>query len=119
MMWGYGWSAVSPDGGFFLAIAYGPNANESNDARFALPAYDRLYERQARLPDGPEREALMRQAKDLLVAYMPYKVHVHRLRADLLQPWLRNFWRHPFMRDLWRFAEVAPAADLHGRAGSR
>jgi ABC-type transport system substrate-binding protein len=119
MMWGYGWNALSPDGGFFLAIAYGPNANESNDARFALPAYDRLYERQARLPDGPERDALMRQAKDLLVAYMPYKVHVHRLRADLLQPWLRNFWRHPFMRDLWRFAEVDPAADLHGRAGSR
>ena len=106
MMWGYGWTAVSPDGGFFLAIAYGPNANEANDARFALPAFDRLYERQARLPDGPERESLMRQAKDLLVAYMPYKVHAHRLRADLLQPRLHGFWRHPFMRDFWRFVDV-------------
>ena len=106
MMWGYGWTAVSPDGGFFLAIAYGPNANEANDARFALPAFDRLYERQARLPDGPEREALMRQATDLLVAYMPYKVHAHRLRADLLQPRLHGFWRHPFMRDFWRFVDV-------------
>jgi ABC-type transport system substrate-binding protein len=119
MMWSYGWQAVSPDGGFFLAIAYGPNANESNDARFALPAYDRVYERQSRLPDGPERDALMRRAKDLLVAYMPYKVHAHRLRADLVQPWLRGFWRHPFMRDLWRFVDVdaqVPLANA-GRSG--
>jgi ABC-type transport system substrate-binding protein len=56
MMWGYAWSAGSPDGGFFLAIAYGPNASESNDPRFALPAFDRLFERQRVLPDGPERE---------------------------------------------------------------
>jgi ABC-type transport system substrate-binding protein len=33
MMWGYSWVAQSPDGGFFLGIAYGPNAHESNDAR--------------------------------------------------------------------------------------
>jgi ABC-type transport system substrate-binding protein len=43
MMWGYSWSASSPDGGFFLGIAYGPNASESNDPRFKLDAFDRLY----------------------------------------------------------------------------
>ncbi|HQI20394.1 MAG TPA: ABC transporter substrate-binding protein, partial [Leptospiraceae bacterium] len=66
MMWGYSWAAASPDGGFFLGIAYGPNASEANDPRFSLPAFDRLFEQQRTLPDGPEREALMRQAKDLL-----------------------------------------------------
>ena len=71
MMWGYTWTAGSPDGGFFLGIAYGPNAGESNDPRFKLPAFDRLFERQRALPDGPEREAVMREAKNLLVAYMP------------------------------------------------
>jgi ABC-type transport system substrate-binding protein len=108
MMWGYSWSAGSPDGGFFLGIAYGPNASESNDPRFVLPAFDRLFERQRVLPDGPEREALMRQAKNLLVAYMPFKVHVHNERLDLVQPWTRGYWRHPFMRDIWRFVDVAP-----------
>jgi ABC-type transport system substrate-binding protein len=87
MMWGYSWSAASPDGGFFLSIAYGPNAGEANDPRFALPAFDRLFERQRVLPDGPEREALMQQAKNLLVAYLPFKVHVHTERLDLVQPW--------------------------------
>jgi ABC-type transport system substrate-binding protein len=106
MMWGYSWGAGSPDGGFFLGIAYGPNASESNDPRFRLEAFDRLYERQQRLPDGPERAALMRQAKDLLTAYMPYKVHGHAIANDLIQPWTRHYWRHPFMRDTWRFVEV-------------
>ncbi len=108
MMWGYSWAATSPDGGFFLAIAYGPNASESNDPRFGLPAFDRLFERQRVLPDGPERQALMRRAKDLLVAYMPFKVHAHTQRLDVVQPWTRAFWRHPFMRDYWRFVDVEP-----------
>ncbi len=105
MIWGYSWSAGSPDGGFFLGIAYGPNASESNDPRFSLPAFDRLFEQQRALPDGPARLALMRQSKDLLVAYMPYKVHVHNVALDVVQPWTQGFWRHPFMRDVWRFVD--------------
>ena len=108
MIWGYAWSATSPDGGFFLAIAYGPNASESNDPRFSLPAFDRLFERQRSLPDGPERLDVIRQAKNTLVAYMPFKVHQHSVTMELLQPWTLNRWRHPFMRDTWRFVDIAP-----------
>jgi ABC-type transport system substrate-binding protein len=104
-IWGFRWSAQSPDGGFYLSIAYGPNAGDANDPRFALPAFDRLYEQQRRLPDGPERMALMRQAKNLLVAYMPYKAHRHDIVATLLQPWLKHYWTHPFMRDAWQYLD--------------
>ena len=110
MIWGYGWTAGSPDGGFFLSIAYGPNATEANDPRFSLPQFDRLFEKQRALPDGPERDALMRDAKNMLAAYMPYKVHVHNVELDLVQPWTHGYWRHPFMRDIWRFVDVEPAA---------
>jgi ABC-type transport system substrate-binding protein len=110
MMWGYTWVATSPDGGFFLGIAYGPNASEANDPRFALPAFDALFERQRALPDGPQREALMREAKNLLVAYMPFKVHLHNVVLDLVQPWTHGYWRHPFMRDVWRFVDTEPKA---------
>jgi ABC-type transport system substrate-binding protein len=106
MMWGYAWTAGSPDGGFFLGIAYGPNASEANDPRFNLPAFDRLFEQQLAMADGDEREAVMRRAKDLLVAYMPFKAHAHRIRVDLVQRGTQNFWRHPFMRDTWRFVDV-------------
>jgi ABC-type transport system substrate-binding protein len=110
MIWGYNWAAASPDGGFFLGIAYGPNASESNDPRFMLPAFDRLFERQRVLPDGPERQAVMRQAKNTLVAYMPYKVHLHNVYVDVAQPGVRGYWRHPFMRDPWRFVDVPERA---------
>ena len=108
MMWGYSWGATSPDGGFFLGIAYGPNASESNDPRFSLPAFDRLFERQRALPDGPEREAVMQEAKNLLVAYMPFKVHLHGVVPVLVQPWTRGYWLHPFMRDTYRFIATEP-----------
>lgn len=101
MMWGFSWVAQTPDGGFFLGIGYGPNDNESNDAHFALPAFDRLFERQKLLPDGAQRDALMREAKNLLVAYMPYKARFHTVMNELAQPWVRGFWRHPFMGDVW------------------
>jgi ABC-type transport system substrate-binding protein len=106
MMWGYAWASLTPDGGFFLGIGYGPNASESNDAHFSLPEFDRLFERQAVLPDGPEREALMTQAKNLLVAYMPYKAQAHNIVTDLQHARVRGHWRHPFMRDLWRYVGV-------------
>ena len=73
-------------------------------------AYDRLYERLKVMPDGPERRALMHEAKNLLVAYMPYKVFGHRLVADVMQPGVRNYWRHPFMRDIYPYVEAVPGA---------
>jgi hypothetical protein len=52
----------------------------------------------------------MREAKNLLVAYMPYKVHSHSVAVDLVQPWTHGYWRHPFMRDIYRFVDTDPAA---------
>lgn len=109
MMWSFVWVAQSPDGSFFLGIGYGPNSGESNDAHFALPAYDRLFERQRVMPDGPAREAVIHEAKNLLAAYMPYKAHSHPVVTDLLQAQVRGFLRHPFSRDLWRYVGIEPS----------
>jgi hypothetical protein len=43
-----------------------------------------------------------------MVAYMPFKVHLHNVYVDVVQPWTRGYWRHPFMRDPWRFVDVLP-----------
>jgi len=106
MMWSFTWVAESPDGSFYLNIAYGPNKGESNDSHFVLPAYDRLFEQQKVLPDGEARNALIFEAKNMLAAYMPYKAHSHTIITDLVHPWVRGHLRHPFMRDLWRYVEV-------------
>ena len=110
MLWGYTWSAGAPDGDFFLGMAYGPNANQSNDARFRLPAFDRLYARQHALPDGPERLALMREATKLMLAQMPYIARFHTITTDLTQPRVRGYRRHPFTSDWWRFTDIADEA---------
>jgi len=105
MMWGVGWSG-GPDGEGFLALGYGPNKGQANHARFDLPAYNAVFERQRVLPDGPEREQLFREAKRLLVAYMPYKVHVHRIWTDLTQPWVIGYHRNLFVREFWKYVDV-------------
>ncbi len=109
MMWGVGWLSGTPDGDTFLALGYGPNKGQSNHSRFDLPAYNALYEKQTHLPDGPERLQVMREAKKMLVAYMPYKLHVHRIFTDMAQPWVMGYQRNIFVRDFWKYIDIDAA----------
>jgi len=106
MMWGVGWSAGQPDGDTFLALGYGPNKGQANHARFDLPAFNKLYEQQRAMPDSPERKAVMQDAARLMVAYMPYKVHVHRVFTDIAQPWVTGYHRNIFIRDFWKYVDI-------------
>ena len=108
MMWGVGWSAGTPDADDFLVLAYGPNKGQANKSRFDLPAYNQAYDRQKVLPDGPERQAAIDAAKKLVIAYMPFKVHVHRIFTDLAQPWVAGYERNVFMGlgRAWRYIDV-------------
>ena len=106
MMWGFSWEAGQPDSDLFFSLAYSPNLGSSNDARFGLKAYDALYAQQRRLPDGPERRALLREASRLLVAYMPYKFIAHRIQLDLSQPWVLGFRRPLFPTRPWAYLDI-------------
>ncbi len=115
MMWGVGWSAGAPDGDTFLALGYGPNKGGANHSRFNLPAFNALYEKQRVMPDGPERLAVMKEAQNLLVAYMPYKVHAHRVFTDLAHPWVVGYHRNVFMREFFKYVDIDLAvARQHG-----
>ncbi|HLL19912.1 MAG TPA: ABC transporter substrate-binding protein [Rubrivivax sp.] len=105
-MWGVGWSAGQPDGDTFLALGYGPNKGQANHARFDLPAFNALYEKQRALPDGPERQATMDAAKKLMIAYMPYKVHAHRIFTDMAHPWVVGYHRNVFVREFWKYIDI-------------
>ncbi len=109
MMWGVGWSAAAPDADTFLALGYGPNRGQANHARFDLPAFNRLYQQQRVLPDGPQRAAAMEEAKKLMIAYMPYKAHVHRYFTDLAHPWVVGARRNIFVRDFWKYVDIDPS----------
>jgi ABC-type transport system substrate-binding protein len=106
MMWGVAWTAVQPDGDTFLAQAYGPNKGQANHARFDLPAFNALYEKQRTLPDGPERQALVNEARNLMITYMPYKSQLHRYWTDMAYPWVGGYHRNNFVRDFYRYLDV-------------
>jgi ABC-type transport system substrate-binding protein len=108
MMWGVGWSVTQPDSESFLRLGYGPNRGAANLAAFDLPAYNAVYERQRELPNGPERAALLEEAKKLMIAYMPYKVHVHRIWTDMAHPWVQGYHRNIFVREFWKYVDVDP-----------
>ena len=105
-MWGVGWTATAPDGDTFLSLGYGKSKGQSNKSRFDLPAYNKVFELQRTLPDGPERQAVMDQAQRLLVAYMPQKLHVHRIWTDLAQPWVIGYHRNVFLSEFYKWVDI-------------
>jgi ABC-type transport system substrate-binding protein len=113
-MWGTGWSAALPDGGYFLDVLYGPNQGQSNHSRFDLPAFNALYEQQRVLPDGPERDAVIARALRLSVAYMPLKATGWVVQSWLTHPRAVGYVAHPFMRDYWRHMTTDDALGARG-----
>lgn len=108
-MWPVGSTAASSDGQEALQRFYGPASGTQNLPRFKDARFDAMYDRMQGMPDGPEREALFREAKRITVAYMPYKVHAHRILTDIEQPWMSGFRRPLFWQDFWQFVDVDPA----------
>ena len=106
MMWQLGSSADAPDGQQALARLYGPEAGDQNLPRFKLPAFDKIYGRLLELPDGPERDALFREAKLIAAAYMPWKYTVHRMDPDMWHPWVIGFRRPLFWNEWWHLVDI-------------
>ena len=107
-------STIGTDAQPALAYMYGASIGGSNLARFKLPAFDAIYARMLVLPDGPERAALFIEASKLVVAYMPYKIHAHRVYTDLNHPWITGWRQALFRNESWQFVEVDAA--LRGRS---
>jgi hypothetical protein len=58
------------------------------------------------IPDGHERERLFYKAKEIAVAYMPYKYTAHRMEADMLHPWVDGYRRPLFWLDWWHMVDI-------------
>ena len=107
MMYETNWIADFPDGDNFYQLLYGPNSGRANYARFNLPAYNERYEKSRQLGDSPERTKLYDEMAQLLHAYAPWVLLTHPISADLQQPWLKNYQRHPVEFTNWRYIDVA------------
>ena len=105
-VWSVGSLADAPDAIGALARYDSRQIGGQNMARFNLPAFDAIFDRLQRLPDGPERAGLFREAENLAVAYMPYKFTLNRLSTDMSYPQLVGY-RHPvFWNDWWQYVDI-------------
>jgi ABC-type transport system substrate-binding protein len=106
MMFETNWVADFPDGDNFYQLLYGGNAGRANYARFNLPAYNVRYEQAQKMADSPARTKLYDEMADLLHAYNPWVLLTHPISADIRQPWLKNYKRHPVELTNWRYLDL-------------
>ena len=109
MVWSVGYSAAAPDGQPSLDRGASSHVGGQNLARFRNKEFDQIYERMRLMPDGAEREQLFFESKRILIAYAPYKNHVHRILTDLAQPWLHGYRRPLYWTDWWQYVDVEAA----------
>jgi ABC-type transport system substrate-binding protein len=107
-VWALASSASGGDGQGMITRYFGPQAGNQNIARFRFKPLDEIHDRMTVLPDGPERLALFEQAKKIAIAYMPYKLHTHRLVADMMHPGLTGYRRPLFWNEWWHWVDVEP-----------
>jgi len=111
------WVADFPDGENFYQLLYGPNAGRANYARFDLPAYNTRYEQARQLPDGPARQQLYFEMNQLIHAYNPWVPLTQVQSADIRQPWLKNYKRHPVELTQWRYLDLDVAQRARATKG--
>ena len=105
-VWALGGSSSSPDGQDALARFDSRQWGSQNFAHFKNERFDALYQQLLMLPDGPERNALFREASLLATAYMPYKSNVHRISTDMWHPWVIGVKRSVFWQDWWHMVDI-------------
>jgi len=77
-----------------------------NYAMFDHPKYNALYERIKRMPDSPERNALITRMVKLILVYSPWLVETFKAQKILVQPWVLGYKKHPFAHEPWKYLDV-------------
>ena len=105
-MRGDGWNADYPDAENFMQLLYGPNIGQSNDSRFNLPGFNRLYEQARNLPDSPERTKLFDRMTELMLVYAPWKLTHHLVEDQLVYSWVVAYKPHPIRAEIWKYLDI-------------
>jgi oligopeptide transport system substrate-binding protein len=100
------WNADYPDAENFLQLLYGRNVAAENYARFKLDAFDDRYEKIRLMPNSPERDKIIDEMQDLVVAYAPWINLRRNIDYTVEQPWLVGFKKNPIAHDAWEYMDI-------------
>jgi ABC-type transport system substrate-binding protein len=90
-MWG--WVADYPDPENFMSLLWSESARSKggpNTANFAHPEFDRLFLRMRDAPDGPERQALIREMQRIVEHERPWVELFYPESYALVHGWVHN-----------------------------
>lgn len=89
---GMAWGADYPDAENFLQLFYGPNGSPgSNNWNYDNPEYNALYDRSRVMEPSPERTAIYKTMRAMLIEDVPSLPSQARTRFYLWNPRVRNF----------------------------
>ncbi len=110
MMRNAAWIADYADGDNFMQLLYGPNTQQSNNACYQSPEFDKLYEKSRTLPDGPERNKLYWAMARRMEADTAWIMNDSRVRNMLMQPRVIGYKRHPALHQEWMYLDLDSSA---------
>jgi len=110
MMRNAAWIADYADGDNFMQLLYGPNTQQSNNACYQSPEFDRLYEKSKTLPDGLERNKLYWAMARRMEADTAWIMNDSRVRNMLMQPRVIGYKRHPALHQEWMYLDFDSGA---------
>lgn len=103
----YGWFADYPDPENFLFLMYGPNKRPGpNHTAYRNPEYDRLFEQMRVMDDGPERQAIIKRMRDIVVEDAVWIPVNHDEDLLLVYDWLHNVVPHGVANDTAKYWSV-------------
>ena len=95
-MYTMGWHADYPDAENFLQLFYSPNiARGTNNANYANPDFDRLYEQIRTMPDTLERTEIYARMANMISEDCPVLLLSEPISYVLYYDWVRNVKHHP------------------------
>lgn len=105
----WGWQADYPDPENFLFLLYGPNGaakyHGANEANYASPAFDRLFDHMKSMPKGPRRRAIVRRMVHIAQRDAPWAWGYYPRQFTLFHGWVHNAVLNPMVDDpvkYWR-----------------
>lgn len=110
-----GWNADYPDPENFMFLLYGPNGSQDgeNKARYANPAFDRLFEQMRNMESGPRRQAIIDQMVRIVRDDAPWVWGFHPKDYVLSHAWVSPSKPNKMARNTLKYVRID--ADLRER----
>jgi ABC-type transport system substrate-binding protein len=105
---GLAWGADYPDAENFLQLFYGPNeAPGSNNFNYKNADFDELFARARIMPPSPERTAIYRRLRAMVIEDQPMIGSMARTRFYLWHPRLQNYRPEEVYSTFWKYLDLA------------